>query len=148
MTGYRARSGEQSRGNSRYRWLAFGSELAGEGSLELVLSSGATLSCHQWQTAKIVTTHADVAPGNAPDPAAAALTAAAEAGVAPLVSQVVGFATLSYTRDGGSTGESSLGDIIADSQNAASVRAARQKQYFTLPEAVQVRHTLVSVRLR
>jgi len=71
------------------------------------------------KSARIVTTFADVAPGNAPDPAAAALTAAAEAKVAPLTTQVVGFATKSYTRDGGSTGESSLGDIIADSQNVA-----------------------------
>ena len=71
------------------------------------------------KSAKIVTTFADVAPGNVPDPAAAALTAAAEAKVAPLTNQIVGFATKSYTRDGGSTGESSLGDLIADSQNAA-----------------------------
>jgi len=71
------------------------------------------------KSAKIVTTYADVAPGNVPDPAVVALTSAAEAKVAPLVSQVVGFATKSYTRDGGSTGESSLGDIIADSQNVA-----------------------------
>jgi len=71
------------------------------------------------KSAKIVTTFADVAPGNAPDPTAAALTAAAETKVAPLTSKVVGFATKSYTRDSGSTGESSLGDIIADSQNLA-----------------------------
>ncbi|HYQ45343.1 MAG TPA: 5'-nucleotidase C-terminal domain-containing protein [Polyangiaceae bacterium] len=71
------------------------------------------------KSARIVTTFADVAPGNVPDPAASALTVAAEAKVAPLVSQVVGFATKSFTRDGGSTGESSLGDIIADSQNIA-----------------------------
>ncbi|HEY3252982.1 MAG TPA: metallophosphoesterase, partial [Polyangiaceae bacterium] len=71
------------------------------------------------KSAKIVTTFADVAPGNVPDPAAAALTAAAEAKVAPLTTQVVGFASKSYTRDGGATGESSLGDLIADSQNAA-----------------------------
>jgi 5'-nucleotidase len=71
------------------------------------------------ESAKIVTTFADVAPGNTPDPAAAALTAAAEAKVAPLTSQIVGFTANSYTRDGGSTGESSLGDIIADAQNAA-----------------------------
>ncbi len=71
------------------------------------------------KTAKIVTTFADVAPGNAPDPAAVALTAAAEARVAPLVTQVVGFAPSSLTRDGGSTGEQSLGDVIADSQNLA-----------------------------
>lgn len=71
------------------------------------------------KSAKIVTTFADVAPGNAPDAAAAALTAAAEARVAPLVTQVVGFSPVSYTRDQGATGESALGDIIADSQNLA-----------------------------
>jgi 5'-nucleotidase len=71
------------------------------------------------ESAKIVTTYADVAPGNSPDPAAAALTAAAEARVAPLTSQIVGFANVSYTRDGGSTGEETLGDLIADSQNLA-----------------------------
>ena len=70
-------------------------------------------------SAKIVTTFADVAPGNAPDPAAAALTSAAEARVAPLTSQIVGFTPVSYTRDQGTTGESGLGDIIADSQNLA-----------------------------
>jgi 5'-nucleotidase len=69
------------------------------------------------KSAKIVTTFADVAPGNAPDAAAVALTQAAEARVAPLVSQVVGFSPASYTRDGGTTGEESLGDIIADAQN-------------------------------
>jgi 5'-nucleotidase len=71
------------------------------------------------KSAKIVTTFADVAPGNAPDAAAAALTAAAEAEVAPLIGQIVGFAPVSYTRAGGSTGESALGDIIADAQNLA-----------------------------
>jgi 5'-nucleotidase len=71
------------------------------------------------KSAKIVTTFADVAPGNTPDAAAAALTAAAEARVAPLVNQVVGFSTTSFTRDGGSAGESALGDIIADAQNLA-----------------------------
>jgi len=70
-------------------------------------------------SAKIVTTFADAAPGNTPDPAAAALTSAAEARVAPLTSQIVGFASVSYTRDGGSTGEETLGDVIADSQNLA-----------------------------
>ncbi len=71
------------------------------------------------KTAKIVTTFADVAPGNAPDPAAVALTSAAEARVAPLTTQVVGFSPVSLTRDGGATGEESLGDVIADSQNLA-----------------------------
>jgi len=71
------------------------------------------------KSAKIVTTFADTAPGTTPDAAAVALTSAAEAKVAPLVGQIVGFSANSYTRDGGSTGESGLGDIIADSQNLA-----------------------------
>ena len=71
------------------------------------------------KTAKIVTTFGDVAPGNAPDPAAVALTAAAEARVAPLTTQIVGFTPSSLTRDGGGTGEEVLGDVIADSQNLA-----------------------------
>ena len=71
------------------------------------------------KTAKIVTTFADVAPGNAPEPAAVALTAAAEARVAPLVSQVVGSSPVSYTRNATTAGESALGDIIADAQNLA-----------------------------
>lgn len=69
------------------------------------------------KTAKIVTTFADVAPGNTPDPASVALASAAETRVAPLVTQVVGFASVSLTRDGGASGEQSLGDVIADSQN-------------------------------
>jgi 5'-nucleotidase len=71
------------------------------------------------KTAKIVTTFADVAPGNMPEPAAVALTAAAEAQVAPLVNQVVGFSPRSFTRTQNSAGESELGDIIADVQNLA-----------------------------
>jgi 5'-nucleotidase len=71
------------------------------------------------KSAKIVTTFADVAPGNAPDPAVSMLTATAEARVAPLTSQIVGFTPVSLTRDQGTTGESVLGDIIADSQNLA-----------------------------
>jgi 5'-nucleotidase len=71
------------------------------------------------KSAKIVTTFADVAPGNAPDPAVSALTAAAEARVAPLTSQVVGFSPATFTRDQTSAGESKLGDIIADAQNLA-----------------------------
>ena len=71
------------------------------------------------KTAKIVTTFADVAPGNAPDAAAVALTTAAETRVAPLVGMVVGFSPVSYTRTQNAAGESELGDIIADAQNLA-----------------------------
>jgi len=71
------------------------------------------------KTAKIVTTFADVAPGNAPDAAAVALTTSAETRVAPLVTQVVGFSPVSYTTSQNAAGESLLGDIIADAQNEA-----------------------------
>lgn len=71
------------------------------------------------KSAKIVTTFADAGPGLTPDPAASALTAAAEAKVAPLIGQVVGFTPVSYTRTQSSAGESALGDIIADAQNLA-----------------------------
>jgi 5'-nucleotidase len=71
------------------------------------------------KSAKIVTTFADVAPGNVPDPAVAAFTAEAEAKVAPLTTQVVGFATRSFTRTQTTAGESELGDLIADAQNLA-----------------------------
>lgn len=71
------------------------------------------------KTAKIVTTFADVAPGNTPDPAAVALATAAEAKVAPLTGQIVGFSAASYNRNQTTAGESELGDIIADAQNLA-----------------------------
>jgi 5'-nucleotidase len=71
------------------------------------------------KSARIVTTFADVAPGNAPDPAVAAFTASAEAKVAPLTTQVVGFAPRSLTRSQTSGGESELGSLIADAQNLA-----------------------------
>jgi 5'-nucleotidase len=71
------------------------------------------------KSAKVVTTFADVAPGNAPDPAAAALTASAEMRVAPLTSQVVGYSATTFRATQNAAGESALGDIIADSQNLA-----------------------------
>jgi 5'-nucleotidase len=71
------------------------------------------------KTARIVTTFADVAPGNTPDPAIAAMTAQAEARVAPLVNEVVGFAPRTFTASQNAAGESELGDIIADAQNVA-----------------------------
>lgn len=71
------------------------------------------------KSARIVTTFADVAPGTTPDPAVAAFTASAEAKVAPLTTQVVGFAPRSFTRTQTSGGESDLGNLIADAQNLA-----------------------------
>ncbi len=71
------------------------------------------------KSAKIVTTFADVAPGTTPDPAVAAFTASAETKVAPLTTQIVGFAPRSLTRAQSAGGESELGSLIADSQNLA-----------------------------
>ncbi len=70
-------------------------------------------------TAVIQTAWADEGPGRTPDPAAAALQAAAEAEVAPLVSEVLGTAAVALTASRGRSGESALGDLVADAQLAA-----------------------------
>ncbi len=66
--------------------------------------------------ARIATTWAD---GVAPDPEAAALQAAAEAKVAPLVNRHVGYASRDLLRTENTAGESTLGNLIADTQRAA-----------------------------
>ncbi|ACL16233.1 bifunctional metallophosphatase/5'-nucleotidase [Methanosphaerula palustris] len=66
------------------------------------------------KSARIITTYADQAPGTSPDPAAAALLAADEKAVAPMVKQVIGVAAQNITRDQNPAGESALGDLIAD----------------------------------
>jgi 5'-nucleotidase len=71
------------------------------------------------KSASIVTTWADAGPGLTPDPAAAALALAAETKVAPLVNQLIGTATTALPAAGGASGESPLGDLIADAQRAA-----------------------------
>jgi 5'-nucleotidase len=68
------------------------------------------------KSAVVVTTWADEGPGLTPDPAAAALTAAAEQSVAPLVNRIVGVATNDITRAESPAGESALGNLIADAQ--------------------------------
>jgi 5'-nucleotidase len=70
-------------------------------------------------TAAIQTAWADEGPGRTPDPAAAALQAAAEARVAPLVGEVLGTAAVALTASRGGAGESALGDLVADAQLAA-----------------------------
>jgi 5'-nucleotidase len=69
--------------------------------------------------ATVPTTWGDEGPGLTPAADAAALTAAADARVAPLVSQVVGTATAPITRAATPAGEQPLGDLIADAQRAA-----------------------------
>lgn len=85
--------------------------------IELTLDpqSGDVLS----KSASIVTTYADAGPGLTPDSRVAQLVAQAEAKVAPQVNRVVGEAAAALTRTASPSGESALGDLIADAQRAA-----------------------------
>ncbi|MDX2024494.1 MAG: bifunctional metallophosphatase/5'-nucleotidase [Deltaproteobacteria bacterium] len=71
------------------------------------------------KTASVITTFADVAPGTTPVPDVAALVAAAEGRVAPLINRVEGFAAAALSRAQNAAGESPLGNVIADAQRAA-----------------------------
>ena len=71
------------------------------------------------KSASIVTTYADAGPGLTPDPAVSKLVAATEAKVGPLVHQVIGKAAADITGEQNSSGESALGNLIADAQKAA-----------------------------
>ncbi|KPC99270.1 Endonuclease YhcR precursor [Geobacillus sp. BCO2] len=66
--------------------------------------------------AEIVTTYHD---GITPDPEIRTLIEKYEAKVAPLVNQVVGTAAETITDEQNESGESALGDLIADAQRAA-----------------------------
>jgi 5'-nucleotidase len=68
------------------------------------------------KTAQIVATYAS---GVTPDPAMLALTAAAEARVAPLTSQVIGQTTAVILRTQTAGGESPLGDLVAEAHRVA-----------------------------
>ena len=70
------------------------------------------------KSASIVTTYADAGPGLTPDPAVSKLVAAAEAKVGPLIHQVIGQAAADITGEQNSSGESALGDLIADAQRS------------------------------
>ncbi|HEY7374417.1 MAG TPA: 5'-nucleotidase C-terminal domain-containing protein [Polyangia bacterium] len=72
------------------------------------------------KTASIVTTFADAGPGLTPAADAQAITDAAFARVAPLVTQVFGFASTPFTRTENAAGETTLGDLIADAQLEAT----------------------------
>jgi len=72
------------------------------------------------KTASIVTTFGDAGPGLTPAADAQAITDAAFARVAPLVTQVFGFANTPFTRTENTAGESTLGDLIADAQAEAT----------------------------
>lgn len=71
------------------------------------------------KSASIVTTFADAGPGLTPDPQVAELVAQAQAKVAPLVDRMIGHAATDLLRAESPSGESSLGNLIADAQRAA-----------------------------
>lgn len=70
------------------------------------------------KSAEIVTTYADVSPGDAPDPEIAALVLQAEELTAPLANQVVAESADAISRTQNDAGESALGNLIADAQRA------------------------------
>jgi len=70
-------------------------------------------------TAQIIPAYADVAPGTSPDPNAAALLAAADGAVGPMMNRVIGVAAGNITRAENSAGESALGDMVADGERAS-----------------------------
>lgn len=72
------------------------------------------------KSAAVVTTWGDTGPGTTPAQDAAAIVAAADAKVAPLVNQVIGTAATAITRSESPAGESALGNLIADAQLAAT----------------------------
>ncbi len=71
------------------------------------------------KSAAIVTTWADAGPGLTPDPKVAQLVMQAEARVAPLVNRVIGVAAADVLKTENSSGESALGNLIADAQRSA-----------------------------
>jgi 5'-nucleotidase len=68
--------------------------------------------------ARIVTAYADAGPGLEPDAAVAALVARAEAAVAPRARRVIGRQSGTLSRKPAASGESALGNLIADAQRA------------------------------
>ena len=70
------------------------------------------------KSARIITTYADRAPGNEPDPAVQALVESTEELTSPLVSRIIGHARGAISRAETDAGESALGNLIADAQRA------------------------------
>ncbi len=71
------------------------------------------------KSARIIPAYADQPPVTSPDPAAAALLAAAQNAVAPVENRTIGVAALNITRDQDRAGESAMGDLVADGERAA-----------------------------
>jgi 5'-nucleotidase len=72
------------------------------------------------KSAAIVTTWADEGAGLTPDSEVAALVAAADERVAPLVDRLVGTTQTPITRNESAAGESALGNLIADAQRVVT----------------------------
>jgi 5'-nucleotidase len=72
------------------------------------------------KSAAIVTTWADEGPGLTPDTKVAALVAAADERVAPLVNRLIGTGQATLTRTENAAGESALGNLIADAQRVVT----------------------------
>lgn len=72
------------------------------------------------KSALIVPTWRDAGPGLHPDARVAALTAAAARAVAPKISRIVGEAAQPFTRRTNPSGESALGDLVADAERDAT----------------------------
>jgi 5'-nucleotidase len=83
--------------------------------LDIEVRSGRVLR----KSAIIVPTWSDAGPGLEPEPQVRALTAAAARAVAPRIAQVVGAAAEPITRRIDASGESALGDLVADAERAA-----------------------------
>jgi 5'-nucleotidase len=70
------------------------------------------------KSAQIVIVYADSPPGTAPDPEAAAFLAKDRQVVAPMVDRQVAVAAEDITRNEDASGESALGDLLADAQRS------------------------------
>jgi 5'-nucleotidase len=72
------------------------------------------------KSASIVTTWADEGSGLSPNSQVAAIVAAADERVAPLVNRIIGTAATALTRAENPAGESTLGNLIADAQRVTT----------------------------
>lgn len=72
------------------------------------------------KSAAIVTTWGDQGAGLTPDPTVSEIVAAADERVGPLVNRVIGVAQVALTRTENTSGESTLGNLIADAQRVVT----------------------------
>lgn len=70
------------------------------------------------KTAQIIIPYADISPGTTPDPEAAAFLAKDRQVVAPVVDRQVAVTAQDITRDENASGESALGNLVADAERS------------------------------